>query len=273
MAYPSPELRAYSCNCSNRLLPLRGFLLIGFAVVLVCLAPQVARADGEEEEKPSFEGYVIDDPLYNIERKVDTIDEKVDRLDRKADAAADQLDGIEGLMTAETPEPKGYLFGSLGMAFFDVSKSDINRTNPNGETGITPDGEDFMVRGGYGHRLGRGWAVEAALADLGSAVNVVRLDSAGLRNDGGIRNVDLDYNQVFELGLVHKFNLSLSGISPSLRVGFFAHDGDIHDDTALTFGTGANYGPLRLEYQIYDFSPRDVETLSVTYMLPFSFSR
>ena len=141
MAYPSPELRAYSCNCSNRLLPLRGFLLIGFAVVLVCLAPQVARADGEEEEKPSFEGYVIDDPLYNIERKVDTIDEKVDRLDRKADAAADQLDGIEGLMTAETPEPKGYLFGSLGMAFFDVSKSDINRTNPNGETGITPDGD------------------------------------------------------------------------------------------------------------------------------------
>jgi hypothetical protein len=112
-----------------------------------------------------------------------------------------------------------------------------------------------------------------ALADLGSAVNVVRLDSAGLRNDGGIRNVDLDYNQVFELGLVHKFNLSLSGISPSLRVGFFAHDGDIHDDTALTFGAGANYGPLRLEYQIYDFSPRDVETLSVTYMLPFSFSR
>ena len=43
---------------------------------------------------------MIDDPLYNIERKVDTIGEKVDRLDRKADAAADQLDGIEGLMTA-----------------------------------------------------------------------------------------------------------------------------------------------------------------------------
>ena len=115
MAYPSPELRAYSCNCSNRLLPLRGFLLIGFAVVLVCLAPQVARADGEEEEKPSFEGYVIDDPLYNIERKVDTIDEKVDAL-----TATDQLDGIEGLMTAETPEPKS-------PAAFFVSKSDINR--------------------------------------------------------------------------------------------------------------------------------------------------
>ena len=274
MAYPSPELRAYSCNYPDRLRLLRGFLLIGFmSGLLVGLAPQTAYADGEEEEKPSLEGYVIDDPLYNIERKVDTIDEKVDRLDRKADAAADQLEGIEGLMTAEKPAPKGYLFGSVGMAFFDVSKSDISSVNPNSEIGVTPDGEDFMVRGGYGHKLGRGWAVEAALADLGSAVNVVRLDSAALRNDGGRRKVDLDYNQVFELGLVHKFNLSLSGISPSLRVGIFAHDGDIHDDTAMTFGAGANYGPLRLEYQIYDFSPRDVETLSVTYMLPFSFSR
>lgn len=102
---------------------------------------------------------------------------------------------------------------------------------------------------------------------------MVQLNSAGLRNDDGRRRVDLDYNQVFEFGLVYKFNVAISDISPSVRVGAFAHDGEIHDDTALTFGVGANYKRLRLEYQIYDFSPRDVETLSVTYMLPFSFSR
>ena len=151
-----------------------------------------------------------------------------------------------------------YLLGSVGFAEFDYAQSDISDADS-----ITPDDSDVTLRGGLGVRVSDVSFIEIALSDLGSPVQVENIASVLTSK------VDTDLEEVFEFSVVTQFDTG-SSFKPIGRLGFFSFDGEKNSDEDLLIGLGLQRENIRFEIQRYDFDVAPINTVSFTYMVPFS---
>ena len=150
------------------------------------------------------------------------------------------------------------LLGSVGYADFNYNQSDISDVE-----GLSPDSSDVTVRGGLGIKISDVSAFEIALSDLGSPVQIDNI-AAVLTS-----KVDTELDEVFEFSVVTQFDTG-SAYKPIGRIGFFSFDGDKTEGEDLLIGVGVQRANLRFEIQRYDFDVAPINTVSFTYMYPFS---
>ena len=68
---------------------------------------------------------------------------------------------------SDMDDARYYLLGSVGYADFNYNQSDISDVE-----GLSPDSSDVTVRGGLGIKISDVSAIEIALSDLGSPVQI-----------------------------------------------------------------------------------------------------
>lgn len=153
-------------------------------------------------------------------------------------------------------DSRGYIFGSIGMANYDLSQSDI------GPEGLEADSDDVIWHGGIGFRISPTLSFELAMADLGSPVNP--------KNIAAIvgRKTDFEYDEVYEFSFVNVFDIGRD-YKPLGRVGMFSYDGDFSNQDELLFGLGVMRGPFRLEWNYHDFDPEAVNSVVASYLFSF----
>ena len=159
---------------------------------------------------------------------------------------------------SDMDDARYYLLGSVGYADFNYNQSDISDVD-----GLSPDNSDVTVRGGLGIKISDVSAFEIALSDLGSPVQTDNI-AAVLTS-----KVDTELDEVFEFSVVTQFDTG-SAYKPIGRIGFFSFDGDKTDGEDLLIGVGVQRENLRFEIQRYDFDVAPINTVSFTYMYPFS---
>ena len=159
---------------------------------------------------------------------------------------------------SDMDDARYYLLGSVGYADFNYNQSDISDVD-----GLSPDNSDVTVRGGLGIKISDVSAFEIALSDLGSPVQTDNI-AAVLTS-----KVDIELDEVFEFSVVTQFDTG-SAYKPIGRIGFFSFDGDKTDGEDLLIGVGVQRENLRFEIQRYDFDVAPINTVSFTYMYPFS---
>ena len=159
---------------------------------------------------------------------------------------------------SDMDDARYYLLGSVGYADFNYNQSDISDVD-----GLSPDNSDVTVRGGLGIKISDVSAFEIALSDLGSPVQSDNI-AAVLTS-----KVDTELDEVFEFSVVTQLDTG-SAYKPIGRIGFFSFDGDKTDGEDLLIGVGVQRENLRFEIQLYDFDVAPINTLSFTYMYPFS---
>ena len=159
---------------------------------------------------------------------------------------------------SDMDDARYYLLGSVGYADFNYNQSDISDVD-----GLSPDSSDVTVRGGLGIKISDVSAFEIALSDLGSPVQTDNI-AAVLKS-----KVDIELDEVFEFSVVNQFDTG-SAYKPIGRSGFFSFDGDKTDGEDLLIGVGVQRENLRFEIQRYDFDVAPINTVSFTYMYPFS---
>ena len=111
--------------------------------------------------------------------------------------------------------------------------SNYNQSDISDFDGLSPDSSDVKVRGGLGIK------------------------------------VDTELSEVFEFSVVTQFDTG-PAYKPIGRIGFFSFDGDKTDGDELLIGVGDQRANLRFEVQRYDFDIAPINTVSFTYMYPFS---
>ena len=159
---------------------------------------------------------------------------------------------------SDMDDARYYLLGSVGYADFNYNQSDISDVD-----GLSPDNSDVTVRGGLGIKISDVSAFEIALSDLGSPVQTDNI-AAVLTS-----KVDTELDEVFEFSVVTQFDTG-SAYKPIGRIGFFSFDGNKTDGEDLLIGVGVQRENLRFEIQRYDFDVAPINTVSFTYMYPFS---
>lgn len=159
---------------------------------------------------------------------------------------------------SDMDDARYYLLGSVGYADFNYNQSDISDVD-----GLSPDSSDVTVRGGLGIKISDVSAFEIALSDLGSPVQTDNI-AAVLTS-----KVDTELDEVFEFSVVTQFDTG-SAYKPIGRIGFFSFDGNKTDGEDLLIGVGVQRENLRFEIQRYDFDVAPINTVSFTYMYPFS---
>jgi len=159
---------------------------------------------------------------------------------------------------SDMDDARYYLLGSVGYADFNYNQSDISDVD-----GLSPDNSDVTVRGGLGIKISDVSAFEIALSDLGSPVQTDNI-AAVLKS-----KVDIELDEVFEFSVVTQFDTG-SAYKPIGRIGFFSFDGNKTDGEDLLIGVGVQRENLRFEIQRYDFDVAPINTVSFTYMYPFS---
>ena len=159
---------------------------------------------------------------------------------------------------SDMDDARYYLLGSVGYADFNYNRSDISDVD-----GLSPDSSDVTVRGGLGIKISDVSAFEIALSDLGSPVQSDNI-AAVLTS-----KVDTELDEVFDFSVVTQFDTG-SAYKPIGRIGFFSFDGDKTDGEDLLIGVGVQRENLRFEIQRYDFDVAPFNTVSFTYMYPFS---
>ena len=159
---------------------------------------------------------------------------------------------------SDMDDARYYLLGSVGYADFNYNQSDISDVD-----GLSPDSSDVTVRGGLGIKISDVSAFEIALSDLGSPVQTDNI-AAVLTS-----KVDTELDEVFEFSVVNQFDTG-SAYKPIGRIGFFSFDGNKTDGEDLLIGVGVQRENLRFEIQRYDFDVAPINTVSFTYMYPFS---
>ena len=159
---------------------------------------------------------------------------------------------------SDMDDARYYLLGSVGYADFNYNQSDISDVD-----GLSPDNSDVTVRGGLGIKISDVSAFEIALSDLGSPVQSDNI-AAVLTS-----KVDTELDEVFEFSVVTQFDTG-SAYKPIGRIGFFSFDGDKTDGEDLLIGVGVQRENQRFEIKRYDFDVAPINTLSFTYMYPFS---
>lgn len=159
---------------------------------------------------------------------------------------------------SDMDDARYYLLGSVGYADFNYNRSDISDVD-----GLSPDSSDVTVRGGLGIKISDVSAFEIALSDLGSPVQSDNI-AAVLTS-----KVDTELDEVFDFSVVTQFDTG-SAYKPIGRIGFFSFDGDKTDGEDLLIGVGVQRENLRFEIQRYDFDVAPINTVSFTYMYPFS---
>ena len=159
---------------------------------------------------------------------------------------------------SDMDDARYYLLGSVGYTDFNYNQSDISDVD-----GLSPDNSDVTVRGGLGIKISDVSAFEIALSDLGSPVQSDNI-AAVLTS-----KVDTELDEVFEFSVVTQFDTG-SAYKPIGRIGFFSFDGDKTDGEDLLIGVGVQRENLRFEIQRYDFDVAPINTVSFTYMYPFS---
>lgn len=151
-----------------------------------------------------------------------------------------------------------YLLGSVGYAEFNYNQSDISDVD-----GLSPDDSDVMVCGDLGIKISDVSAFEIALSDLGSPVQIDNI-AAVLTS-----KVDTELDEVFEFSVVTQFDTG-SSFKPIGRLGFFSFDGDKNSGEDLLIGVGLQRENIRFEIQRYDFEVAPINTVSFSYLIPFS---
>ncbi len=151
-----------------------------------------------------------------------------------------------------------YLLGSVGYAEFNYNQSDISDVD-----GLSPDDSDVMVRGGLGIKISDVSAFEIVLSDLGSPAQIDNI-AAVLTS-----KVDTELDEVFEFSVVTQFDTG-SSFKPIGRLGFFSFDGDKNSGEDLLIGVGLQRENIRFEIQRYDFEVAPINTVSFSYLIPFS---
>ena len=159
---------------------------------------------------------------------------------------------------SDMDDARYYLLGSVGYADFNYNQSDISDVD-----GLSPDNSDVTVRGRLAIKISDVSAFEIALSDLGSPVQSDNI-AAVLTS-----KVDTELDEVFEFSVVTQFDTG-SAYKPIGRIGFFSFDGDKTDGEDLLIGVGVQRENLRFEIQRYDFDVAPFNTVSFTYMYPFS---
>ena len=159
---------------------------------------------------------------------------------------------------SDMDDARYYLLGSVGYADFNYNQSDISDVD-----GLSPDSSDVTVRGGLGIKISDVSAFEIAISDLGSPVQTDNI-AAVLTSE-----VDTELDEVFEFSVVTQFDTG-SAYKPIGRIGFFSFDGNKTDGEDLLIGVGVQRENLRFEIQRYDFDVAPINTVSFTYMYPFS---
>ena len=159
---------------------------------------------------------------------------------------------------SDMDDARYYLLGSVGYADFNYNQSDISDVD-----GLSPDNSDVTVRGRLAIKISDVSAFEIALSDLGSPVQSDNI-AAVLTS-----KVDTELDEVFEFSVVTQFDTG-SAYKPIGRIGFFSFDGDKTDGEDLLIGVGVQRENLRFEIQRYDFDVAPINTVSFTYMYPFS---
>ena len=76
-------------------------------------------------------------------------------------------------------------------------------------------------------------------------------------------------DEVFEFNMVTQFDTGPT-YKPIGRIGFFSLDGDQTYGESLLIGVGVQRENLRFEIQRCDFDVAPINTVSFTYMYPFS---
>ena len=151
-----------------------------------------------------------------------------------------------------------YLLGSVGYAEFNYNQSDISDVD-----GLSPDDSDVMVRGGLGIKISDVSAFEIGLSDLRSSAQIHNI-SAALTS-----KVDTELDEASEFSVVTQFNTG-SSFKPIGRLGFFSFDGDKNSGVGLLNGVGPQRENIRFEIQRYDFEVAPINTVSSSYLIPFS---
>ena len=159
---------------------------------------------------------------------------------------------------SDMDDARYYLLGSVRYADINYNQSDISDFD-----GLSPNSSDVTVRGGLGIQFSDVSAFEIALSDLGSPVQID--DIAAVLTS----KVDTELDEVFEFSVVTQFDTG-SACKPIGRIGFFSFDGDKTDGEELLIGVGVQRANLRFEVQRYDFDVAPINTVSFTYMYPFS---
>ena len=159
---------------------------------------------------------------------------------------------------SDMDDARYYLLGSVGYADFNYNQSDISDVD-----GLSPDNSDVTVRGRLAIKISDVSAFEIALSDLGSPVQTDNI-AAVLKS-----KVDIELDEVFEFSVVNQFDTG-SAYKPIGRIVFFSFDGDKTDGEDLLIGVGVQRENLRFEIQRYDFDVAPFNTVSFTYMYPFS---
>ena len=209
------------------------------------IANTAVQAGGEMEKAQNMRSSMMDDS--RMERRMRQNRESSERSNMMDDSMDNTI--------------KTYLFGSLGQAKYNLKQSDIL---PAGSSGLSPDDDDIVFRGGLGYMLSDTLSAEIAIADLGSPVNIETFD------DFEDVKVDLEYDQAFEVSFVNQFDIGRGDIRPIARLGVVKLDGDRNDDTDIVAGVGLQSGRFRVELQRYNINPEPVDAVFFSYMLPFS---
>jgi len=76
-------------------------------------------------------------------------------------------------------------------------------------------------------------------------------------------------DEVVEFSVVTKFDTG-SSFKPIGRLGFFSFDGDKNSGEDLLIGVGLQRENIRFEIQRYDFEVAPINTVSSSYLIPFS---
>ena len=158
----------------------------------------------------------------------------------------------------EMKDARYYLLGSVGYAEYDYKPSDISDVE-----GLSPDNSDVTLRGGLGVRVSDVSAIEIGMSDLGSPVQIDNIASVLASK------VDTDLDQVFEFSVVTQFEVGTS-FTPIGRIGFFSFDGDKNNADDLLIGLGVQRDNIRFEVQRYDFDVAPINTVTFSYLIPFS---
>ena len=211
------------------------------------IANTAVQAGGEMEKAQNMRSSMMDDS--RMERRMRQNRESSERSNMMDDSMDNTI--------------KTYLFGSLGQAKYNLKQSDIDPAT-GAVPGLTPDDDDIVFRGGLGYMLSNTLSAEIAIADLGSPVNV--------ENPVGVTTaqVDLEYDQAFEVSFVNQFDIGRGNMRPIARLGVVKLDGDKNDDTDIVVGVGLQSGRFRVELQRYNINPEPVDAVFFSYMLPFS---
>ena len=118
-------------------------------------------------------------------------------------------------------------------------------------------------RGELGIRISDVSAFEIALSDLGYPVQTVNI-AAVLTS-----KVETELREKFEFSVVMQFDTG-SAYKPIGLIGLFSFDGYKTDGEDLMIGFGVQRKNRRFEIHRYYFDVASINTVSFTYMYPFS---